>query len=128
MLYQGVKLYEFYTFLSTEQRQTLSANQLHSLEILACTNQELDSFLTKEYLENPMLESSVNKENKLLADVESIYEKNKSYRDYYLEEDSSVEKRRSDIPAKPDLQFKIFFSISFTKMIIPTVNGPVWSI
>ena len=96
----------FHTFLSTEQRQTLSANQLHSLEILACTNQELDSFLTKEYLENPMLESSVNKENKLLADVESIYEKNKSYRDYYLEEDSSVEKRRSDIPAKPDLQFK----------------------
>ena len=79
----------FHTFLSTEQRQTLSANQLHSLEILACTNQELDSFLTKEYLENPMLESSVNKENKLLADVESIYEKNKSYRDYYLEEDSS---------------------------------------
>lgn len=65
----------FHTFLSTEQRQTLSANQLHSLEILACTNQELDSFLTKEYLENPMLESSVNKENKLLADVESIYEK-----------------------------------------------------
>lgn len=41
--------------LTLEQRQVLSAGQIQSLEILACTNQELESFMTNEYLENPML-------------------------------------------------------------------------
>lgn len=85
--------------LTLEQRQVLSAGQIQSLEILACTNQELESFMTNEYLENPMLECSSDKQSESLCDLEQMYEKGASYRDQYLqgeEEDS----RKEDIRAE----------------------------
>ena len=71
--------------LTLEQRQVLSAGQIQSLEILACTNQELESFMTNEYLENPMLECSSDKQSESLCDLEQMYEKGASYRDQYLQ-------------------------------------------
>lgn len=84
--------------LTLEQRQILSAGQIQSLEILACTNQELNSFMTNEYLENPMLECSSDRQSESLCDLEQMYEKGASYRDQYLqcEEDD----RRADIRAE----------------------------
>nr|WP_303182559.1 RNA polymerase factor sigma-54 [Lachnoclostridium phocaeense] len=89
-----------------EQKQNMSANQVMSLEILTYTSQELENFLMKEYLENPMLESSGKKENEMFTDIESLYEKGKSYRDYYLEESADQEDRRSDVAAKSSDELK----------------------
>ena len=61
--------------LLQEQRQVLTVRQLQSLEILAFTNQELNAFLTNEYLENPMLEDPQNREEEDLKDLEQLYEK-----------------------------------------------------
>ena len=41
--------------ISQSQQQLLSADQRQSLQILAYTNQELDQFLTEEYMQNPLL-------------------------------------------------------------------------
>lgn len=93
--------------LTLEQRQVLSAGQIQSLEILACTNQELDSFMTNEYLENPMLECSSDKQSESLCDLEQMYEKGTSYRDQYLhsEEDDS---RKTDIRAEEGGEWRSF--------------------
>ncbi len=42
--------------IEIRQQQSLAAGQIQSLTILAMTNQELDGFLSGEYLENPLLE------------------------------------------------------------------------
>ena len=42
--------------ISQTQQQLLSVDQRQSLKILAYTNQELDTFLNGEYLQNPLLE------------------------------------------------------------------------
>ena len=47
--------------INIEQKQTLSVNQVQSLNVLALTNQELEDFLMNEYLENPMLENGNDK-------------------------------------------------------------------
>ena len=41
--------------ISQSQQLLLSADQRQSLQILAYTNQELDQFLTEEYMQNPLL-------------------------------------------------------------------------
>ena len=43
--------------LNQEQKQVLSAVQIHSLELLTMNMQELDAFLERQLLENPVLES-----------------------------------------------------------------------
>ena len=43
------------SYIAAEQKQSLSANQVQALHILALTNQELEDFMVNEYLENPML-------------------------------------------------------------------------
>ena len=53
-------------YLAPEQKQSLSANQVQALNILSFTNQELEDFLTNEYLENPMLENTEHKENEIM--------------------------------------------------------------
>ena len=45
------------SYIAAEQKQSLSANQVQALHILALTNQELEDFMVNEYLENPMLEN-----------------------------------------------------------------------
>lgn len=54
-LQQGVSL-------TQEQKQVLSAAQIHSLELLTLNFQELDAFLEKQLLENPLLESGAEEE------------------------------------------------------------------
>lgn len=44
--------------LNQEQKQVLSAVQIHSLELLSLNFQELDAFLERQLLENPVLENA----------------------------------------------------------------------
>ena len=92
--------------LLLEQKQMLSAKQMQSLEILAYTNQELEEFLMKEYLENPMLENTMDKENEMVTDMEKFYEKGTSYREQYLEHGEEEEGRRNDVTAKGEDEWK----------------------
>ncbi len=86
-----------------EQKQTLSARQLQSLQILSYTNQELENFMTDEYLENPMLDNSVDKQDEMIKDLEQLYEKGTSYKDHYLQWEDEDSDRKSDLPARePD--------------------------
>ncbi|MDO5418343.1 MAG: RNA polymerase factor sigma-54 [Lachnospiraceae bacterium] len=92
--------------LQIAQKQTLSVNQVQSLNILAYTNQELEDFLMNEYLENPMLENTMNKENEMMTDMEKIYERGTSYKDQYLDNPEEEEQKRSDVKARPENQMK----------------------
>ena len=55
------------SYIAAEQKQSLSANQVQALHILALTNQELEDFMVNEYLENPMLENAERKENEIMT-------------------------------------------------------------
>lgn len=89
--------------LYIEQRQTISAGQVQSLEILSYTNQELEDFMMNEYLENPMLENTSNKQDELLKDLEQLYEKGVSYKEQYIRGEEEDPCRKSDVRAKdPD--------------------------
>lgn len=89
----------FSNTLSLEQRQILSSKQIQSLEILACTNQELENILLNEYLENPILENSHDKQNDMIKNLETLYEKNTSYKDHYIKWADDDCKYRNDIQA-----------------------------
>ena len=73
--------------LRQEQKQMLTQGQLQSLDILMLTNQELEGFLTEEYLENPMLECSIDKQADLIRSLEEVYEQGKTFQDHYLSRD-----------------------------------------
>lgn len=89
--------------LIMDQRQVLSANQVQSLEILTFANQELENFLTNEYLENPMLECTLNKQDEMVKDLEMVYERSRTYKDHYVEWGDEENNRRNDVRAKdPD--------------------------
>lgn len=89
--------------LDVEQKQTLSVRQMQSLQILSYTNQELENFMTDEYLENPMLDNSVDKQDEMIKDLEQLYEKGTSYKDHYLQWEDEDSDRKSDLPARePD--------------------------
>lgn len=92
--------------LALEQRQMLSAKQLQSLEILTYTNQELEDFLLKEYLENPMLENTLDKQNDMIKDLEQVYEKGLSYKEQYTQWEDDDSNRRNDIQAKVQDELK----------------------
>ncbi len=93
---------EFGASLVLEQQQTLSVNQVQSLNILALTNQELEDFLMNEYLENPLLENTSDKENEMITDMEHLYECGSSFRDQYLDNPEEEERRRNDIRARQE--------------------------
>ena len=86
--------------LTLEQRQILSVKQIQSLEILSYTNQELEDFLLNEYLENPMLENALDKQNDMMKDLEQIYEKGLSYKEHCIQWEEDDVNRRGDIRAK----------------------------
>ncbi len=60
------------SYIAAEQKQSLSANQVQALHILALTNQELEDFMVNEYLENPMLENAEHKENEIMTSIEKF--------------------------------------------------------
>lgn len=88
--------------INLEQKQTLSVNQVQSLNVLALTNQELEDFLMNEYLENPMLENSNDKENDMIMGMEKIYESGSSFKEQYLDNPEEEERRRNDARAKQE--------------------------
>ncbi|MCI9603500.1 MAG: RNA polymerase factor sigma-54 [Ruminococcus sp.] len=58
--------------IAPEQKQALSASQVQALNILALTNQELEDFMVNEYLENPLLERTEQKENDIMTSIEKF--------------------------------------------------------
>ena len=57
--------------LNQEQKQVLSAVQIHSLELLTLNFQELDAFLERQLLENPVLEN-VNEYDRSSGNCEEL--------------------------------------------------------
>lgn len=85
--------------LILEQRQTMSANQMQSLQILSYTNQELQEFLMEEYMENPLIECPMDKVGDNIQQLENYYERNSSYKDQYINNDEDDNNTRNDIKA-----------------------------
>lgn len=79
---------------SLELHQTLSPQQIQSLQILAYTNQELEEFLKNEYFENPLLENTIDKQGEMLQNLETLYENDEGYRREYITDDDDEEPRR----------------------------------
>ncbi|MEY8356642.1 RNA polymerase factor sigma-54 [Lachnospiraceae bacterium 54-53] len=92
--------------LSLGQLQVMSAKQVQSLEILTYTNQELENFLLNEYLENPMLENTLDKHNDMMKDLEQMYEKSVSYKEHYTEWQEEDSNRKNDIKAERPEELK----------------------
>lgn len=86
--------------LILEQTQTLSGAQIQSLKVLAYTNQELDAFLQTEYLENPLLETSMDRQEETMQSLEKFYETGSEYSGAQMEENEDEEDRRGDVRAK----------------------------
>lgn len=59
-------------YIAAEQKQSLSAGQVQSLQILELTNQEPEDFMVNEYLENPMLENAERKEDEIITSIEKF--------------------------------------------------------
>lgn len=81
--------------LVVKQQQILSDRQIQSLKILAFSNQELNEFLTNEFLENPMLEAESGKKNDMLVSAEQFFERNSSPQDFSagMQEEDETGKR-----------------------------------
>lgn len=83
--------------LAINQHQTLSVNQVQSLEILAYNNQELERFLVNEYLTNPMLDTSSDKQSDMIKNLEQVYETGTSYGEYYMKWDEDNYDIKDDV-------------------------------
>lgn len=94
--------------LILEQKQTLTARQMQSLSILAYTNQELGNFLTNEYLENPMLECTSDKEDEMIVELEQMYEKGISYKEHYIKYEDEECSRAGDVRSREEYETEAF--------------------
>lgn len=90
---------------SLELHQTLSPQQIQSLQILAYNNQELEEFLKNEYFENPLLENTIDKQGEMLQNLETLYENDEGYRREYITDDEDDEPRR-EIRAEEKLSIR----------------------
>lgn len=86
--------------ISQNQQQLLSVDQRQSLQILAYTNQELDQFLTEEYMQNPLLECKRDRQSEIIDSLDSHYETASSYKDHYIRYEDEDSDRRGDIRAR----------------------------
>lgn len=85
--------------ITQSQQQVLSIDQRQSLQILGFNNQELDSFLTEEYLQNPLLECNRDRQSEITDSLDNHYEEASSYRDHYIQYEDEDTDRRGDIKA-----------------------------
>lgn len=85
--------------INQSQQQLLSVDQRQSLQILAFDNQELDAFLTEEYMQNPLLECDRDRQSEIIDSLEGHYEYASSYRDHYINYQDEDSDRRSDFRA-----------------------------
>lgn len=90
--------------LKQEQKLQLNQGQIQSLDILALTNQELEEFLTEEYLENPLLECTIDKKSDLIGNLESFYEKGETFQDLYLAWDGGGADIAEDASRRQDVR------------------------
>lgn len=65
--------------ISQNQQQVLSVDQRQSLQILAYTNQELDAFLTEEYMQNPLLDCKRDRQSEIIDSLDSHFIKNEDH-------------------------------------------------
>ena len=86
--------------ISQSQQQLMSVDQRQSLQILAYTNQELDSFLAEEYMQNPLLECKRDRQSEIIDSLDSHYETASSYKDHYIRYEDEDSDRRGDIRAR----------------------------
>lgn len=86
--------------LILEQAQTLSGAQIQSLKVLEYTNQELDAFMQTEYLENPLLETSMDRQEETMQNLEKFYETGSEYSGEHVRENDDDVDRRGDVQAK----------------------------
>lgn len=86
--------------LILEQTQKLSGAQLQSLKLLACTNQELDALMQTEYLENPLLEASTDRQGEAMENLEKFYETGVGPIEPGDRERDDEEDRRGDVRAR----------------------------
>ena len=86
--------------ISQSQQQLLSVDQRQSLQILAFTNQELNSFLTEEYLQNPLLDCRRDSQSEIIDSLDGHYESASSYKDHYIRYEDEDSDRRGDIRAR----------------------------
>ena len=94
------------SYIAAEQKQSLSANQVQALHILALTNQELEDFMVNEYLENPMLENAERKENEIMTSIEKFSDTDAqtAYADQHPGNPDEDEPYRRELSAKKGRQ------------------------
>lgn len=85
--------------ITQSQQQVLSIDQRQSLQILGFNNQELDSFLMEEYMQNPLLECDRDRQSEITDSLDNHYEAASSYRDHYIQYEDEDTDRRGDIRA-----------------------------
>ena len=90
---------------SLELHQSLSPQQIQSLQILTYNNQELEAFLKNEYFENPLLENTIDKQGEMLQNLETLYENDEGCRREYIADDEDDEPRR-EIRAEEKLSLR----------------------
>lgn len=95
--------------ISQNQQQLLSVDQRQSLQILAFNNQELDAFLTEEYMQNPLLECDRDRQSEIIDSLDGHYEYASSYKDHYIKYEDEDSDRRGDIRAaeQPSLRSQL---------------------
>lgn len=86
--------------LTLEQKQLLSQSQIQSLELLTMCNVELNAFLNKEYMENPLIEhEDAGGSIGVSEDFHSYYEKHQQTNEGYGHADRSDYKPKEIVPA-----------------------------
>ena len=93
-------------YLAAEQKQVLSANQMQALSILSLTNQELEDFMTNEYLENPMLEHSEQKEDEIMTSMEKFSDSQTVYGDQHPGSPEEEDPCRKELSARSGNRLK----------------------
>lgn len=109
--------------ISIELRQSLSQNQIQSLEILSMDGAELSAFLQNEYLENPLLDCSGSHDSST-EDLNKTYEHAVTYGRTYEEMIEEEDKRRKDIPVEED---KVKSYLLY-QLPIDQFSGEEWSL
>ena len=97
---------ELNNYISAEQKQVLSANQVQAFNILSFTNQELENFMVNEYLENPMLGHLEHKENEIITSIEKFSDSQTSYIDQHPGNPDEEELYRGELSAKAGNRLK----------------------
>lgn len=85
--------------LTIEQKQQLSQSQIQSLEILAMCNMELNTFLNREYQENPLIDYREGTGAEPLEAYYAAYENRQRQSEGYGSEDNYRDFSGASVPA-----------------------------